>query len=209
MQKYIIPLVLLSLISCGKDSKDSVSLMTLKESQNPILGVEYRAIIRPINTRLNGIIASGLAKIKIEQDQFNIVLYMDDLGSVGHKQFIYSGECPNPTSDVNSDKIIDMNELSGNPVLSLDSDLNSEASVNDHYPFGRSYNYSESASLSKITANQATETESTTFNFDRKVIIIFGAPTSTSVPIPSTVANMSTEPTHLNVPVACGVIEKI
>lgn len=209
MSKYFLFVILVFVLSCGKDSKDSTSAMIQMESQNPIMEGEYRAIIRPINTRVNGIIASGLAKINVERDQFNIDLYMDDLGGVAHKQYLYSGDCPTLSKDINNDKIIDINELSGRVILSLDNDLTSETPGNEIYPIGRGYNYSETASLAKMIGNLKVEAENYIFNLDRKVIVIFGAPTSTSVPIPSSVATINSEPTHLNIPVACGAVEKL
>ncbi|MGE3610143.1 MAG: hypothetical protein AB7I27_11190 [Bacteriovoracaceae bacterium] len=224
MLKIFFCFLALITIGCGKKDKDSNLKSSQELQSSSIVEGEYYSQIRPINTRVNGIINSGIAEIKIIGEQFEIKLYMDDLGSTSHKQFIYSGsKCPSPSDDLNGDKIIDFDEIrqvSGEPLIPLDGDLNSQEAGKEVFPNGRSYDYTKKATVSsllndlKVTDNNPSDyltklKSNEKLNFDSRVIIIFGAPNVTSVPIPNSVFALNNGSINQNIPVACGMIKKV
>lgn len=198
--KLIHGLVLFNLVACGKISE-------IKESSNQEIEDptgSYRAILRPYNNQLSGQIPNGVAEINLSSNRFNISSWLDDSANVVHQQFILDGEeCPDQRHDRNQDGLIDMDEtlsLSKSVLLSLDSDLSSQANEQNQFPRGDS-TYIETADIHKMKQNLFRR------NLNNKVIIVLGvAPESQ---LPSTVSTFNSQTPQLSIPILCGKIQKL
>ncbi|HXH31041.1 MAG TPA: hypothetical protein VNJ01_09535 [Bacteriovoracaceae bacterium] len=188
----------------------------------------YRSIIRPFNTKLNGWIPAGIADIKIVGDQVQVSLQLDDDGHVNHFQNIHIGtKCPTDKSDFNGDGMVDINEayrVAGPALIPLDNDLDSQVGggvfpMGSNREPGRFYRsvYNETGSYKKLMADLSTGTAGPSLaklssgdriNLAGKVIIIHGTEANTATPIPASVGTINNMPTHLSIPIACGVITK-
>jgi len=205
--KVLFFIVLGLLVACGKkEGDDSInSVTTLDEQFNePSLDGNYRAVIRPINTTASKIV-SGAADIKIAGDQVTINLVVDDAPTVKHIQTIRSGTSCNLNGDSNQDGLVDAIEAEGHagePLISLDNDIDSTFEVNDHFPQGSSYTYSETGSVSAIQNRLGRP-----LVLEGKIIIIHGV--SDMTPLPVTVQGKELKSAHLELPIACGIIERV
>jgi hypothetical protein len=216
--KQMIPLLMmLSLISCGKDYKEPVPTINSEVTQEG----DFKAILRPYNNSLSGWIPNGMIRLKVTGDQLDISAWLDDSASVTHRINIHQGsECPSSFHDSNRDGLVDFQEsikASKDILIPIDSHLNEQVSENDFYPFGN-FSYSERGSLSKILMDLAKDDldiedsvikwpRAKGLNLEGKVIIVLGV--SPTRNLPTTVSSLKNLTPQLSIPIACGVIEKI
>ena len=210
LNKKIIALCLASaLSSCGKEESKSSSKMMNDELEVESMEGTYRAMIRPINTPLSGWIPSGGTLIKILGDEIEVQNWLEDAASVIHHQNIHLGtECPYQ-NDYNNDGYIDVKEMisvTKQILIPLDNQLDSTAI--ESYPAGKTYQYSQKGSLSKLIKElrEGVLSSKKSFSLAGKVIMIHGA--SLSKTLPSSVASVEGRPVQETIPIACGIIEK-
>lgn len=180
-------------MSCGKDgggSSSGKSTSRLEEAQEGT----YKAILRPLNIQLSGFIPTGVAEIKIVDEQVEVKTLLDDDARVPHMQSIHIGKrCPNASDDKNKDGIIDMQEAikaSGNILVPLDSNLNSVDEGKGIYPMGGGFTYQETTSLEKFGDD---------LKLNGRVVLIHGVAETTSLP-----ARVKAN----EVPIVCGILKK-
>lgn len=202
-------LISLFLFSCGKKISDGKGEALLGENEKPDSIEYYRGILRPMNNHLSGFLPTGISEIKIDQKEVNVKTFLDDDARVTHIQTIHVGKrCPEILDDLNLDGFIDMNEsltASGKVYVSLDSDINSEASGRGLYPMGGGYTYIEKASLKKMTEDL--QTRNLELDFHNRVVIIFGTYKKNN--LPQTIDPLGIYPIEKSLPIACGVLRKL
>lgn len=171
--------ILSTLNACGENSGHSKNAGTPQQEEALSDGI-FKAILRPYNFTAAGWIPNGMADLKITGNEFEVKSWLDDSANVIHKQHIHTGtKCPSLENDLNKDGFVDLDEtikISGNVLLALDNDLNSDAPEGSLFPKGN-FAYSQSGQISNAV--------------EGKVIIISGT---------------ATDP---NLPIACGVIERM
>lgn len=212
---------------CGnKSSKGNSSIMATQqngnEDENILSKGKYRALLRPINTAVYGMINSGKALITITGETMKVNLIMDDAPKVPHMQGIHEGsKCPELSADLNGDQFIDIleeNAVSGGILIPLDGDISSQAGLKNQYPIGGSYTYNKEAGIKNIMNDLWVDdpdqqdliikvNPGSQFSIQNKVIIIRGAPTQ--LQLPPSVQSLSNLDPLASIPIACGIIEKI
>ena len=212
------------MISCGGDSSSSSKSVQRQEQQleEPLTEGEYRAILRPMNTTINGFIPYGKAEINLSGDILSVETYLDDNASVAHMQNVHMGKrCPTLSDDKNGDGLIDINEayaVVGKIIMPLDSDLSAQEAGKDVFPKGTSFTYERSASLSSVLQDLHLKDENTADHVTKlaprkelslvgKVVLMHG--TSQIGNVPETVATQGTMTRHQSIPIVCGIISKV
>jgi hypothetical protein len=200
-------------MSCGKEKEKSKSTISINdELEVQSLEGHYRAIIRPINNSLSGWIPSGMAQIKILGDTFEVQTWLEDAAPNVHHQNIHLGtECP-ISNDLNMDGFVDVKEMiptTKEILIPLDDQLDSVAIGVGIYPSGRTYQYNQKASLSKLMGelHQTILSPTKQLKLAGKIILIHGASPTTS--LPNSVATIEGRTGQETVPIACGVLEKV
>jgi len=214
VKRNILTLFLLtSLVSCGKEKEKSKSAISINdELEVQSLEGHYRAIIRPLNNSLSGWIPSGMAQIKILGDTFEVQTWLEDAASTVHHQNIHLGtECP-ISNDLNSDGFIDVKEMiptTKEILIPLDDELDAVAIGMGMYPSGRTYQYSQQASLAKLIGelHQTVLSPNKPLKLEGKIILIHGASPASS--LPNSVTTIEGRTAQETVPIACGVLEKV
>ena len=220
MNRILIFLLLMLVISsCGKDS-DSGSTFLRQEQQGDLKG-SYKAVLRPMNSTTSGWIPYGNVEISVDENNIAVTTYLDDDQSVTHVQSIHEGKkCPTIADDKNKDGVIDAIEAGpvvGKVLIPLDGDISSQTSGDKVHPIGSSFTYQRKAPLdammsdlysaSEVSNNSVRKLKSgETFNLTGKVILIHG--TSASNKLPSSVQPHNGLPSHLSVPVVCGILRR-
>lgn len=213
---------------CGSDGGSGSSQST--SNQNPVeerqddQGI-YRVVFSPMNPDFAGE-ASGTMEIKIQGDDVVVEGALSNAQSgVKHLQNVMVGtSCPENSSDVNQDSVIDINEafaVTGKVFLPLDSDLSEQISGMDFGPIANTYGnyvYKRSTTLSQLLSDLrmpdpdvldhilklAPEND---LNLGGKVILIMGLSTATS--LPETVKGVGLLSAHQSLPIACGKIVRV
>ena len=220
MKQFIICSFLIVLVTaCGKNSSKKTSSSKSitpggQQQETQLATGTYRAIIRPLNTSVHGMITSGVLKVKVDERNLKVNVIMDDAPKVTHLQGIYSGTtCPYLSADTKGDGIIDVNEekrVSKKLIVPLDNDLSNPETNFGQYPSGDSYTYNKSTSYRDLM-NDLYLTELLSgheaLNLEGKTIIVRGAPTTTK--LPETVSSEDSLPKNITLAIACGVIERI
>lgn len=170
----------------------------------------YYTILRPVNFHANGFIPYGAATFILEGDELQVSTSMDDDQPVNHRQTLHIGtRCPTLRDDTNGDTFIDYDEaikVVGKTLMPLDGDLNSQAAGAEAYPNGRGMTYNKMASLSKINADLNLPAGKG-IGFEGRVILIHGTTSQSS--FPTSLASFQSEPSHISLPVVCGVLRKV
>lgn len=215
--------ILFTLTSCGKDkdNKELTQFVTHEAQEQNDQGI-YNAVIMPLNTSVAGH-ASGSFEIKIDGDDFVVESYVYGVApGVKHFQNIMTtSACPNESADRNKDGIIDIVEamnVTGQVLLPLDSDLNSQLSGMSFGPIANSdgqYYYKRSTTLSNILSDLYDLDPDPTDIYHKlmpgqnlflnnRVILIHGVKSTTH--LPSTVATVGELSPEQMLPVACAKI---
>jgi len=201
-------IILLNLLSCGKNNDGSSSLKSESIEEQKSDGY-YRAIMRPLNNHLSGFIPSGFVEININENLFEVRAMLDDDAKVIHIQSIQEGSrCPGEKDDNNKDGIIDFEEaqlVSGKTFISLDHDLHSE-SEQDKFPLGGSYTYLEKAELERLEQETKQRTKQN-LNLSGRVVLIHGVANRTQMP--PTVSPKEGFTPQASVPIVCGILKRI
>lgn len=156
--------------ACGKASNDKSPQTTMSTDpqttevdevtveQQPDEGF-YKAILTPLNTELAGQ-TSGTIEVRIQGDDFFVESRVNGSPiAVKHLQNILSGtKCPDNTSDINNDGIIDITEsipAAGKIIIPLDSDLSEQLDGIEYGPISNNagnFVYRRSTTLSRVLA---------------------------------------------------------
>lgn len=221
----IIPVVVLVLTACGKDSGGSSTPGTdvsIQQMEPQKFEGKYDAILRPLNTSVSGFIPSGRTIIEVKEGDFTVISYLEDDSRVMHIQSIHEGvRCPTLQDDANKDGFIDaveMKKATGNVLVPLDGDLNSQMAGQDFYPSGKTFTYNESASAETLLQDLYTKDLPTNsslvklqagapLNLEGRVVIIHG--TAELARVPESVKTMNNLPRNVSIPITCGVIKRI
>jgi hypothetical protein len=212
MKKIYFPIfTVLSLIisSCGKYNKSSQKNTSQEFEEQQSQGL-YKAILRPLNNHLSGLLPTGKAIVEIDKQQIQISTYLDDDAKVLHRQSIQDGtRCPSLNDDLNQDGILDFEEakaIAGEVLIHLDGSLDGSLEGDGLYPWGSGFTYKKSANLSVIENEIRLRTKKN-LDLAERVVMIYGV--SKNTPLPETVATRSQLPKDSSIPVVCGVLKKI
>jgi len=210
--KLIILFALLSITSCGKD-KDSSSPAAIQGANQEYIEASpgtYYSVLRPVNFQSNGFIPYGAATFKLKDDELQVNISLDDDQPVKHRQALHMGfRCPTLQDDTNGDGFVDYDEAErvvGPIIMSLDSDLNSEAAGAESFPSGRAMTYNKIASLQKINADLLSQNKRS-IGLKGRVVLVHGTSPQTS--FPTSLASYYNEEANLSLPIVCGVLEKV
>ncbi len=196
---------LLLLSACGKESgSQNTAGSEVREEQVELVG-EYKAILRPFNTQVNGFIPTGAAEFSVRDGELKVITYLDDDASVHHRQSLHAGSsCPTDAQDSNNDGLVDSVEalsIVGEVLIPLDGDLSSRVAGKDVWPRGKSFTYSKSTPLQNVLNDFA----GSPLNLEGKVVMIHGTSEGS---VPETVQTLEGLPRHLSLPIACGIIRR-
>ncbi len=203
--------IVVILSGCGKDNDEGQKSTTRAPAiEEQVSQGSYRALLRPLNSRLSGFIPTGVAEISISGDVMEVKTLLDDDARVAHRQAIQLGtRCPTLSDDGNGDGVIDIAEAlraSGAVFIPLDSDLNSAELGAGVYPIGSGFTYTEKASLQELEAD-ARERTGQNLNLAGRVVLIHGVASETA--LPETVATVENQPRSVTIPVACGILKRL
>lgn len=209
MKLLLLSLSILILASCGgKDGGGGSSPSSTIQEQ--VAEGSYRAVVRPLNNSLSGFIPSGFAEIKITGNDVSVKTLLDDDARVAHMQSIHVGtQCPTMAHDANKDGLIDaveMKAVTGEVLIPLDSDINSDELGAGVYPVGRNFTYLENAELGQLEADVRARTGQN-LNLGGRVVIMHGVDAKTNMP--ATVATVNGMTPQASVPIACGIIQRV
>lgn len=215
----IIILSLVSLAACGGGGGGGGS------SQNEQIQAEeasdgvFHAHLRPTNPHSSGFLPHGGATFSIDGDKLVVKTYLDDDGSVTHRQSVHSGtRCPGPSDDMNGDGFIDYQEalrVAGPVLIPLDADLSSQDKGADVYPRGTGFSYTETVSRALLMediwgpdSNPSDEiahlSRGSALKLVGRIVLVHGTNANSS--LPSSIAGRGSEAANLSLPVVCGVI---
>jgi hypothetical protein len=216
-------LILLSVVSCGKDGGGGSGSGKADNRQFEVASPgTYYAVLRPVNFHSNGFIPYGAATFTLKDDQLQVNVSMDDDMAVPHRQTLHMGtRCPSLADDRNGDGFVDYNEAQavvGAALMPLDNDLNSQLSGAEIYQKGPAMTYSRSASLTNINEDMWKADENpadnimklprgTGIGFEGRVVLAHG--TSAQQSLPTSLASYAGEAAHISLPVVCGVLTKV
>lgn len=187
-------------ISCGKQHFPDYESSNLPEREEEEDGV-FRAEFSSLNPHYTGKIkATTELWIRSIQLYAKIVMYSSP-ARVRYLQYIHRGpKCPDESSDINRDGVIDMSEVmikSGEMLIPLDKKLNSQDAGSEWFPKSNkngAYYYSRSGDVDHIMDDlyaldrhpedgigKLRKNES--LRLDQKVIVIYGTPSDPFMPV--------------------------
>ncbi|WP_408095947.1 hypothetical protein ACJVC5_12965 [Peredibacter sp. HCB2-198] len=198
--KFIVwPLVVVALAissSCGHNEFPQYKekeVITLEKEQG-----NYRAEFKVLNKKWAGKVR-GYSILWLRGNQFYTrVSITTRMPYVQHLQYIHMGtKCPDRTSDINQDGIIDFNEVqvsSGRILVPLDGDLATQAGGTDGFPRADeegAYVYYRAASFRELMMDlrgipnhqYGKIPEGGEIKLQERVIVIYGTSDSMTVPI--------------------------
>lgn len=216
------------ILATGCGSEGSVSSQT--DSQNQVEEKQddqgiYRVVLNPLNPDFAGEL-SGTIEIKIQGDDFTVEGALENAqAGVKHLQNIMIGNsCPENTSDVNGDSVIDIHEAftsTGKVFLPLDADLSEQISGMDFGPIANSsgkYFYRRSTTLTQLLSDLRMPdpdvldyilklSPENDLNLSGKIILIMGLTEETA--LPETVKGVGNLSVHQSLPIACAKIVRV
>jgi hypothetical protein len=216
--------MLTAFIGCAGDTGNSGSDPRQEEEQQDE-GV-YQAVLTPLNSSASLVATTGTANIIIEGDEVKVSMTVNGApANITHIQHIHAGSsCPTLADDVNADTYIDVIEgvpKYGPILIPLDGDLSSQDAGAAGFPNANSsgnYPYNETTSLTSMLADlRAPDPDPTDatikleggelLNLAGRHIVIHGVLPSSN--LPDTVASIGNIPSHVTLPIACGVITRV
>lgn len=219
-------LALTFLGSCGKSN--SRAGVPLEGNYLPVNGSNieglYMAEFTSLNGQVNGTV-TGTATLQRRDDKFHAYVKLSGgAPHTWHQQSIHEGSCPGPADDMNNDGFIDVEEANialGQIIIPLDANLSSQTEGQNNYPIGDTqggYFYDREASFESLFADLKQEdtnpddnmrklSEDDGLNFEGKVVVIHGAPSTAA--IPETVVSPDGKPVHQTLPIACGTLKQV
>lgn len=198
--------VVLLMWACGNESKDkSPTVSPSRQDEQIREGQVYKSHLLPLNSIVAGN-SIGLLEWVVSSSQMRIQLTMTNTPEdLEHFQAIHQGsQCPNESSDLNDDGIIDIEELkkvSGNMMFPLDSDLTSGPAGD--FSSSRSNLYGNYVYWTEVE-NQLMRNIASSENPENRVVVVYGIRQDFN--LPSSVASLEGK-IHRFVPISCGVIK--
>lgn len=221
---------LLSLVSCGTSSSGDNETIQRSETTfddsidgSTIDGL-YMAKFETLNPHINGTIPGSLTLNRSGDRLLTFVRLFAGKTRARHHQGIYLGRrCPNLQDDKNGDGIIDIleaKEVTGNMIIPLDGNLNSQSAGKNIYPRGDLsgyYHYERVSSFRSLFSDlkdSDTDLEdgitklgaNDLFGFLGRVIIVQGVSEDTE--LPESVATNGDLKAYESLPITCGTIGK-
>jgi hypothetical protein len=224
-RKNMTPLVfssaLLALASCGAD-KNSKNVESAKQEQRQVEDGSFEASLTGLNSSVSGN-PSGTAKVTVNGDSVTVRVMVNGAPVTMHAQHIHAGtSCPGMDADTNADGFVDDKEaavVSGQVLIPLDADLNTQEGGSDNFDSGSSYTYNQTGSLSQMLADLTSPDTNpndevvklpagtTEVGFEGKVVEVHGVPDTQT--LPATVVNGDPNKTpQEELPIACGILKK-
>lgn len=235
MKKHL-PLALLSVlaISCGGSggsggSGSSAPGGTIQEESAILDGSNiqgtYLAQLNTMNPHVNGTIP---ASVTITRNDDKMMVYARLFAGgvqAWHPQYVYTGtRCPAPSDDTNADGYVDIveaNNVLGNILIPLDSDLNSQKSGMNFFPLGDlsgSYFYERTASFRRFFTDLKSADSNETDNMVKlrsdegldlvgRAVMILGV--ADTVELPETVQTLGRRKAGQMLPIACGTFRQV
>lgn len=209
--------ILLSLLlaGCGKGYEE------LSIQNEVVADGQYHAQLLPLNVQVGK--SKGFSSISIKDNQFwaRVKIFGPKTGSM-HAQYIHRlDRCPTHRDDTNGDGFLDAWEVfavSGEILIPLDSDLNSQIKGMNEFPRMKKHDffyYSEACHSDRLLRDlrspdelrydfitKLSKTES--LNLSGRVIVVYG--TSETRKLPDSVRSFSGYSTQQSLPIACGEI---
>ncbi|MFP5384887.1 MAG: hypothetical protein ACLGHN_02325 [Bacteriovoracia bacterium] len=222
---FLIGTSVFMLVSCGSDDKSSNnSFQDHQEQQQDDQGI-YRAVLKPLNFSVAGD-ATGTVEIRVKGD--DVIVESNVIGThsgVKHLQNIMTGTaCPDATSDLNNDSVVDFKETmpsAGSILIPLDSNLAEQLGGIEYGPIANSsgtFSYRRSASLTDLLSDlRAPDPDPVDvieklplgdqLNLSGKVVVIHGVRNNSG--LTETVSSMRDLSPEQSLPVACGKLVRI
>lgn len=177
----------------------------------------YVAQLTALNAAATGGSATGTATFTITGDSLTIAISASGLPTdLTHWQHLHGfpdgqpAACPNTSSDVNHDGIIDIVETepaAGTTMVPLTDDPVSMDVPHGVYPVASAagaLTYTQTVSLAALQAAFGKAFSGKSLDLDRRVVFLHGVPATTS--LPATVASLGPIPAAVTLPIACGRI---
>jgi hypothetical protein len=209
----------------SKNNPPSYNALNMKgDNLEQLETVTYLAVLKPLNKKVAG---ETIGSFTFHKDKDFVVADLRVLGSapnIIHAQNVHLGNaCPDETADINQDGVVDVLEaeqITGNIVLPLDGDINSQYSLLGMFPIADNwgaYVYSQTASFRRFADDLKDEDEDLTdevvklgsspVNLEGKVVMIQGV--ADDVILAELVATNGGLSANQTLPIACGVITKV
>lgn len=219
--------------SCGKQIShrylENKATDAVAKPENKDLPIDhngtYVAVLDPLNADVIGF-SSGAVTINLNNDEMiTNIRFAGQAPKTIHAQSIHAGSfCPSEIADSNMDGVVDVLEslpYTGNTLIPLDSNLNSQAEGQGFYPLTDDWGdyiysltnsfhslmtdlYSPDADLSdtleKLIPNSP-------LNLEERVVMIYG--TLDSETLPATAGSLPGLTANQTLPIACGVFRKV
>lgn len=186
----------------------------------------YQAVLAPLNSDVSLLATTGTVDIIIEGDEVKVSMTVNGSPvNITHLQHIHAGSsCPVAADDLNGDAYIDVIEgvpKYGPILIPLDADLASQNGGSANYPSASAtgnYTYDEATSLTSMLADLRAPdpdlTDATVkleagelLNLAGRHIVVHGVSPLSN--LPDTVASIGNIPSHVTLPIACGVITRV
>lgn len=180
----------------------------------------YVAQLNALNSSVTGSETTGEAKFEVHGDQLTISVQVTGAPpGITHWQHFHgftdsrAAACATQDDDVNADGIVDLIETekaSGTTMVPFDNAPAAMDVAHGSYPQASadgSYTYSQTVSLSELSAAFDKAFPGQQIDLDRRVVYIHGVPEDTQ--LPATVASLGPIPASVTLPIACGVIARV
>lgn len=207
------PLLALLLAGCGKGYNETVI------DNEVIADGQYHARLQPLNKQVGT--SQGFSSISIKDNQFwaRVKIFGPKTG-IMHPQYVHRlGRCPTSRDDSNRDGYLDAWEVfavSGEILIPLDSDLNSQIKGMNEFPQMRKHDffyYSEACHSDRLLRDLKKPDElrydfmsklgdREDLNLSTRVIVVYG--TSETRLLPQSVRSFAGYSTQQSLPIACG-----
>lgn len=213
---FVLGVVLIAITGCnGSDQKD-------KQKSGSMAHVEavYTANLRPLNSNVTGMEASGAARFIVTNDSIFVTIDVAGVpGDMQHWQHFHGFKndsiavCTTEAADANGDGIIDVVEtepVSGTTMVPFNARPEEMQVGSDTYPKAGSdgtYQYEVRIPLQQLKTAFAKSFGDSSLDLSRRVLYIHGVPSNTT--LPATVASIGDIPAQVTIPIACGKIEKV
>ena len=179
--------------------------------------VRYVAQLSALNSAAAGGSATGEATFTITGDSLTITVTASGLPKdITHWQHFHGfpegqpAACPNASSDVNHDGIIDIVETepaAGTTMVPLTDNPAGMDVAHGIYPKASAtgtLQYTQTVSLAELQAAFGKAFPGKSLDLDRRVVFLHGVPSTTV--LPATVASLGPIPAAVTLPIACGRI---